>query len=148
MPEVPTLISAFAPVDGWCGVAALMCALSADASVMREILGAFTGETDRQRARRGAASALLALDRRSDRVSLRTIPGLILAEPRLESWPEGSMLHAKVALLGYARDAGASIGRLRLIVSTGNWTLASLNQQIEMLWMDELDLDAGGAARS
>jgi hypothetical protein len=47
--------------------------------------------------------------------------------------------NATVALLGFARDAAAPIGRLRLIVNTGNWTSASLNQQIEMLRVDEID---------
>lgn len=144
MDRRPTLVSAFTPPKGWIGVAALMTALNAEAPVLRRILTAFTDETEAQRATRGVATALLAVDRRADRSALRTVPGLIVAEPRLEAWPSGSMLHAKVALLGYAGDAEAPVGRLRLIVSTGNWTGESLNGQIDMLWMADVELaDAG-----
>ncbi len=148
MDRRPSLISAFTPPDGMVGVAALMTALNAEAPVLRSIFTAFTDETDAQRGMRGAATALLALDWRADRSTLRTVPGLVVAEPVPTAWSVGSMLHAKLALLGYAADAEAPIGWLRLIVSTGNWTAASMNQQIDMLWMCDINLADAGDRRS
>jgi hypothetical protein len=51
------------------------------------------------------------------------------------------MLHAKVALLGFAEDAEAPISNIRLVVSTGNWTPASIDRQIEMLWIAGTDFN-------
>jgi hypothetical protein len=56
------------------------------------------------------------------------------------------MLHAKVALLGFARDPHSPISRVRVIVGTGNWTTASADHQIEMMW--NADIPLGGRADS
>lgn len=142
-----SLLTAFTPPDGWTGVAGLLCALNAEAPVMESLLQAFTGEREGQRERRGSATALLFLDRCTERNGLRTIPGLHVADPLLSAWSKDAMLHAKVALLGFGSDARAEIGRLRLIVSTGNWTTASLRQDIDMIWVADLELAAADAGQ-
>jgi hypothetical protein len=142
MNERRTMLTAFSPPGGLTGTAALLCALSADAPTLELLLSEFTGARKEQRRSRGVATALLALDGRTVRTELRKVAGLYVAEPVLASWPEGSMLHAKVALLGFSREPLEAPELVRLVVSTGNWTAASLSEHVDMLWIGDLDLNA------
>ena len=144
MSERRTIVTAFSPPAGLTGTSGLFCALSADASTLEALLSEFTGDGKPQRQIRGKATLTLALDRRSAPRDLRAVPGLCVAEPVLASWPEGSMLHAKIALLGFSRDPLGDPEVVRLVVSTGNWTAASLSEHIDMLWLVDLHLGSGG----
>ena len=48
------------------------------------------------------------------------------------------LLHAKVALLGFRHTSDARQWRLRLIVSTGNWTRQTLEESLDLAWRIDL----------
>ncbi|EYD74397.1 hypothetical protein Rumeso_04082 [Rubellimicrobium mesophilum DSM 19309] len=48
------------------------------------------------------------------------------------------LMHAKVALLGFRAVSEPKDWRLRLIVSTGNWTRATLDDSLDLAWTVEI----------
>jgi hypothetical protein len=71
------------------------------------------------------------------------IPGLHEFQPR--EVDTGSLLHAKVALLAFAPSRTGAPVHLRLAVLTANYTYTSARQQLELVWVVDLQLD--GSAR-
>lgn len=140
----------FAPRPGEHGTNALLCGLSADVPVLQRALGAFTSETPVERQASGLVRSLLLLDASSPRVPPTAVPGLLHLAPCLVTdWTERTtLLHAKVALLGFGASRCAATTRWRLIVSTGNWTEATWSRQalIDFFWKTEWALgDTTGA---
>ena len=53
-----------------------------------------------------------------------------------------SLLHAKVALLGFRHKEGLDRWQLRLLVSTGNWTRQTLEESLDLIWRIDIDSES------
>jgi hypothetical protein len=131
----------FAPGPGWFGTHMLLCGLSADTETLERMLAAFTGESKVERAATGLVRAVLMLDASSPPLSPLAVPGLQrLTHTALQAWTaQTSLMHAKVALLGFAEERFAAPTSFRLVVSTGNWTRETWGNgpQIDLFWSTE-----------
>ena len=144
--QPPPLSHLFEPPDGHLGSFGWLCGYSADAHFLNDAAERFTRRTKRRRAADGEVALGLILDSGAPRVSLVDAPG-VLHLP-LPTTGDFRLMHAKVALLGF-REIGRDGWRLRLVVSTGNWTRATLEEsldlacQFEVGW-DEIALEEAG----
>lgn len=133
----------FSPPTGLHGSHMLLCGLSADASTLERMLVAFSNETPAQRRASGLVRGLLMLDASSPISHAQPVAGLLQLFPVCKNeWRRRtSLMHAKVALLGFATSRFAAPQLWRLVVSTGNWTGAtwSSQTQIDMFWSTEWD---------
>ncbi|WP_243439377.1 hypothetical protein [Fundidesulfovibrio soli] len=118
-----------------------MCGFSADAKFLDAALERFSGLTSQRRELSGRVYLALMLDPRHPQISPTDAPGVLhLGYSGHRRFPF-NLLHAKVALLGYRKAADPSAWKLRLLVSTGNWTVQTLEESIDLAW--RTDLDAG-----
>jgi len=128
----------FSPAPEEYGTHLLICGLSADTETLERIVSAFTCETKVQRAASGVLRAVLALDASAPLLGPLTIPGLLqLAPCTSDDWTKKtSLMHAKVALMGFSKARFATPTSFRLVVSTGNWTRETWGNgsQIDMFW--------------
>lgn len=142
MNDIPALSDAFYPPKGFVGVAAMMAAMSADATVLEQVMQAFTGDSTAQRAARGVLTAALFVDAAEPIIEATSVPGLYQAPPGQRNlWRSTTvelLLHAKLAVLGFAVSPSAKIERLRLIIHTGNWTVQSAKRDIDLVWWCDL----------
>lgn len=136
----------FAPAPGRFGTHMLLCGLSADTETLERMLAAFTGESAVERAATGLVRAVLMLDASAPPLSPLAVPGLQrLTHTALDSWTaQTSLMHAKVALLGFAEERFAAPTSFRLVVSTGNWTGETWGSgaQIDLFWSTECEIGA------
>lgn len=136
----------FAPPLNQFGTHMLICGLSADTETLERIVASFTGESTVERAANGLIRAVLMLDASAPPMGALAVPGLQrLAHCVLERWSaQTSLMHAKVALLGFAEARFAAPTTFRLVVSTGNWTRETWGNgaQIDMYWSTECRVDA------
>ena len=134
----------FAPGPHFFGTHMLICGLSADAETLERIVSVFTGENKVQRAESGLLRSLLMLDASARLLSPLAVPGMLqLAPCAAADWSaQTSLMHAKVALMGFAKSRFAAPTTFRLVVSTGNWTRESWGSgsQIDMYWSTTCDL--------
>ncbi|MCX8012972.1 MAG: hypothetical protein N3A02_01620, partial [Rectinema sp.] len=56
------------------------------------------------------------------------------------------LLHAKVALLGFKHQENHDQWRLRLLVSTGNWTRQTLEESLDLIWRIDIDSESLGTS--
>lgn len=135
----------FAPPANKVGTHMLICGLSADTETLERAVAAFTGESTVERAATGLLRALLMLDASAPMLGPRAVPGMLqLAPSQVAQWQaQTTLMHAKVALLGFADEKFAEPDAFRLIVSTGNWTRESWGNgaQIDMFWSTDYHLD-------
>lgn len=129
-----TLLEVFEPPDGMCGHTAALVAMTAGEGFLDAAMERFTGLRARQRARLGRVMAYLMLDPHESETRTAVlrpgqVPGMHELQPR--SVPIGSLLHAKVALLGFSRTRTGPIAHLRLLVLTANFTYTSARHQLE-----------------
>lgn len=128
----------FAPMPGERGTHLLICGLSADVETLERAMAIFTGEEKIERAATGRLRGLLMLDASQPRPGPVAIPGLAgLAPCPVELWAKRtSLMHAKVALMGFAHEPFAAPTSFRLVVSTGNWTRETWGSQsqIDLFW--------------
>ncbi|MQA37045.1 hypothetical protein [Rugamonas aquatica] len=133
----------FTPPAGQYGTHMLVCGLSADIDVLERMMCAFTAEPQTQRAASGVVRALLMLDASSG-MSALPVPGMLkLRHCPLPEWSaQTTLMHAKVALLGFSSAPFAAPEMFRLLVSSGNWTGESWGNgaQIDMYWSCEYDI--------
>lgn len=132
------LESLFAPPPNQFGTHMLICGLSADIETLERIVAAFTEESKVQRAATGLLRSVLMLDASARLLSPLAVPGMLQLAPCAAAlWSEQtSLMHAKVALMGFADSRFAAPTSLRLVVSTGNWTRETWGNgsQIDMFW--------------
>ena len=126
-----------------------LCGYSADADFMNDAVERFTRQTMLSRAYAGNFALALMLDPGNPRVAPDAVPGLAhlpMLNPRAKPF---SLLHAKVALLGFSHESEPERWHLRLIVSTGNWTRETVEESLDLAWRVEIsstDLNAPDAA--
>ncbi len=136
----PSLLDLFsAPGDKRRGVFGLVCGLSADEQFMDNVLERFSGRSKSQRLHNGHFSLALFIDIHNK--PLYGLPGLTNPSPSRNISAKTRQMHAKVALLGFGESASGMPDYYRLIVSTGNWTKESINNQVNIVWHCDYDLN-------
>lgn len=136
MPEIAdcplSLLQHFdAPPDhrgsfGW------LCGYSADANFLNQAAERFTRETAVHRAQRGRTALALMLDPGQPAISPVDAPGVTHLPLRDAKLRPFRLLHAKVGLLGFRGVDDSAAWRLRLIISTGNWTGQTVEESIDL----------------
>lgn len=135
----PSLAQHFdAPKDhlghfGW------LCGYSADAPFLNDAAERFTRLTSAQRARLGRITLGVFLDPGNPAVTLLDAPGVAHLPIRDAAAKPFRLLHAKIALLGFRHAESSDHWRLRLIVSTGNWTRQTLEESLDIVWRIDID---------
>lgn len=123
----------FRAVFGW------MCGYSADAAFLDDALERFTRQTKAQRAYDARVWLALMLDPGNPRVSFSDAPGSAHLPFREGAAKPFALQHAKVALLGFRGTEDPACWRVRLLVSTGNWTRQTLEESLDLAWCIEVD---------
>lgn len=147
--SVKTLLDIFVPPEGMVGHSAVLVAMTATEEFLEDAVQRFTGLGSRQRAELGNVLLYLMLDghasaARSQVFSPGRIPGLHEFQPRTVD--PRSLLHAKMALFGFAASRTGAPIHLRFAVLTANFTYSSARRQLELVWTVDVPLD--GTARA
>lgn len=133
----------FSPPQGEHGTHLLICGLSSDTETLERALTVFSNETPAQRGARGVVRGLLLIDASNRQSQMQPVPGLLQLAPCLkDAWRDRTtLMHAKVALMGFGPSTLGAPRRWRLIVSTGNWTAETWGRQaqIDLFWTTEWD---------
>lgn len=137
-----SLVHLFEPPDGFAGRFGWVCGYSADAAFVDRAAERFTHLTAARRAFAGEIVLAAMLDPGNPQISPIDVPGMLHLPLRSDAKTEFKLLHAKVALLGFAHERDAEHWYLRLIVSTGNWTRQTLEESLDLAWQVDLDRDA------
>ncbi|WP_375757292.1 hypothetical protein [Corallococcus exercitus] len=144
-----TLLDIFVPPEDMFGYGAALVAMTGAEDFLEEAVQRFTGLRPRQRAELGNVFVHLMLDGHASSSRLQVfppgrIPGLHEFQPRATN--PGSLLHAKVALLAFARNRMGVPVHLRLAVMTANFTYTSARQQLELVWTVDVPLEGTAPA--
>lgn len=147
MSKLETLLDAFAPPEGMVGHSAVLVAMTGEEDFLDELMQRFTRLRALQRSQLGLVTVYLMLDphgtpARTGVFPPGRIPGLHELTPR--SVDPASLLHAKLGLLAFSSSRAGSPARLRLVITTANFTYASAKQQLELVWT--LDVPTGEAS--
>lgn len=150
MPEITemSLAQHFAAPDEYIGEFGWVCGYSADAAFMDLAAERFTTENAAARAAGGCRRLGLLLDPVNPQLTSAAAPGVLHFGATRADLPF-RLLHAKVAVLGFRQLGNATDWQLRVLVSTGNWTRATLDGNIDLVWRVDIDsrlLDATNAA--
>lgn len=133
----PSLAQHFEAPDDFIGCFGWMCGYSADSGFLDDAVERFTRRRDAQRAYEGRIAIALMLDPSNPQITPMEVPA-VLHLP-MNDVPPFRLLHAKVALLGFRHLSDARQWRLRLIVSTGNWTRQTLEESLDLAWRIDLN---------
>lgn len=129
-----SLLQYFQAPDGYSGCFGWLCGYSADVDFMAGAIERFSGRTKSQLEVEGKFYMAMMLDPGNEQLSPVAVPGLAhLGILDLDKKPF-ALLHAKVALLGFQSENSADEFVLRLIVSTGNWTRATVESSLDLVW--------------
>ncbi len=131
-----SLAQHFEAPDDFAGCFGWLCGYSADAGFLDDAVERFTRRTHAQRAYEGRLSLALMLDPSNPQILPTEVSG-VLHLP-MNSAPPFRLLHAKVALMGFRHTSDERQWRLRLIVSTGNWTRQTLEESLDLAWRIDL----------
>ncbi|PXW93904.1 hypothetical protein C7444_117110 [Sphaerotilus hippei] len=134
-----SLVQYFDAPDDYRSSFGWMCGYSADPAFLNEAVERFTRETLGQRAHRGQVSLALLLDPGHPAIEPVEVPGLAHLPLKRTTKRPFRLLHAKVALLGFRHESGNGRWRLRLIVSTGNWTRQTIEESLDLAWCIDID---------
>jgi hypothetical protein len=145
-----TILEVFEPPDGLVAHSAVLVAMTGAQDFLEDALVRFTGLKARQRAELGVTNAYLLLDPHSgpSRTTVfgpHVLPGLYELQPRPVD--PSSLLHAKLALLAFARRGTGAPASLRLAVLTANFTYTCAKHQLELAWVLDVPLDGTASAR-
>ena len=132
----PSLAQLFEAPDDFRGIFGWLCGYSGDAAFFRSAIERFSHASHNSRAESGNVCLAVMLDPHNRQISHVDVPGL--AHLLFKENPERPfrLLHAKVAILGFANSEDWMI---RLIVSTGNWTQQTLEENLDLAWHVEIE---------
>lgn len=133
-----SLAQHFEAPDDFVGCFGWLCGYSADAEFLDDAVERFTRQTRNQRAYGGRIALALMLDPGNPNVSLMDAPGVLHLPIKDPGHKPFALLHAKVAVLGFRHIKDARDWQLRLLVSTGNWTRATLEDNLDLVWRSDL----------
>src|SRR4051812_39826789 len=131
-----SLAQHFEAPEDFLGSFGWLCGFSADVGFLDDAVERFTRRTHAQRAYEGRIAMALLLDPSNPQIPPKDVPG-VLHLPVNGVLPF-RLLHAKVALIGFRHTSDARQWRLRLIVSTGNWTRQTLEESLDLAWRIDL----------
>lgn len=133
MIEGKNFLDMFIPPADYTTELAIGTTMSQNTDALELIMQALTGKgvSQLKTVERGIKFVLI-YDNTSPIVECQKLGGLFPI--RLSN--KNRLLHAKMALIKYKKGANTLY---RLIVMTGNFTMASLNQQIEMIWSHDYE---------
>lgn len=129
----------FEAPDGFVGCFGWLCGYSADAAFLDIAAERFMGLTLPRRAHGGRIGLAVMLDPGNPQIAVLAAPGVLHLPMKPMLVKPFKLLHAKVALLGFSEADAGERWRLRLIVSTGNWTRATQDQNIDLAWALDLN---------
>jgi hypothetical protein len=135
-----SLAQLFEAPDEYVGTFGWLSGYSADAAFLNDAAERFTRQTQRQRAYAGKVSLAMMLDPGNPQISCVDAPGVLHLLAKRQETPF-NLMHAKVALLGFQRRSEQRHWRLRLIVSTGNWTRQTVEESLDLAWWIDLSSD-------
>ena len=130
----PSLAQHFDAPEDYTGHFGWLCGYSADALFLDDATERFTRLTHSQRAHQGRIALAALLDPGNPPISLPDAPGAAHLPIIDYAKKPFRLLHAKVALLGFRHQENHSQWRLRLLVSTGNWTRQTLEESLDLIW--------------
>jgi hypothetical protein len=138
------LLDVFVPPQGMVGYGAALVAMTGAEDFLEAAVQRFCGLRPRQRAELGQVLVYLMLDGHASPSRQQVfppgrIPGLHEFQPRPVA--PGSLLHSKLALLGFSRNRTANPTHLRLAAITANFTYESARRLLELVWTVDLPLD-------
>lgn len=125
-----SLAQLFEPPEDHQGVFGWLCGYAADSGFLDDAVERFSGLSQAQRAHQGRVQFALMLDPGNPQILPTEAPGVLHLPVRSSPLPF-ALLHAKVAVLAFRRGEHY---RLRLIVSTGNWTRQTLEESLDLAW--------------
>ena len=131
-----SLAQHFEAPDDFVGCFGWVCGYSADGGFLDDAVDRFTRRMHAQRAYEGRIAIALMLDPGNPQITPKEVPGVMHLP--LTGVPPFRLLHAKLALLGFRHTLDARQWRLRLIVSTGNWTRQTLEDSLDLAWRIDL----------
>jgi hypothetical protein len=145
----PSLAQHFDAPEEYTGYFGWICGYSADAYFLAAAAERFTRLTHTQRADQGSIALAVFLDPSNPRVSLSAVPGVAHfgIKYSLDNHLDKPfrLLHAKVALLGFRHQGDPKQWKLRLLVSTGNWTRQTLEESLDLVW--RVDISSGSLSK-
>lgn len=127
--ERTTILSCFTPPEGFEGNFGWVCGFTANATVLEEMADRFTSGVRRPR-------PSLAAFLHPTSFHYPVLRGVSVPFRRSSASWSFNLLHAKVALLHFVGPHGS---RLRLVVSTGNWTYDPMSTSLDLFWIVEWD---------
>jgi len=133
-----SLAQHFAAPDDYVGEFGWVCGYSADAAFMDIAAERFSTENASARAVSGCIRLGLLLDPGNPQLTSAAAPGVMHFPVKRRDLPF-LLLHAKVAVLGFRRLDSPKDWQLRVLVSTGNWTRATLEGNIDLAWRVDID---------
>ena len=131
-----SLAQHFEAPDDFIGCFGWVCGYSADGGFLDDAVERFTRRIHAQRAYEGRIAIALMLDPSNPQITPKEVPGVMHLP--MTGVPPFRLLHAKLALLGFRHTSDARQWRLRLIVSTGNWTRQTLEESLDLAWRIDL----------
>lgn len=135
----PSLSQLFDAPEGFVGNFGWLCGYSADAAFLDNAVERFMRQSQPQRAHIGKIVLGVMLNPGNPQISPVDVPGVMHLPYIKSAHKPFRLLHSKVALLGFRSVGDPSQWLLRLIISTGNWTRATLEQNLDLAW--HLDID-------
>jgi hypothetical protein len=135
--STPSLLRLFEPPENHYGQFGWVCGFSADAGFLDSAAERFTGKSASLRARQGQVVLGVMLDPFHEPISVLDAPGVADLPLRIRPGEAFRLMHAKIALLGF-RGRSAN-WRLRVIVTTGNWTQQTLEDSLDLAWCFDVD---------
>lgn len=130
-----SLAQHFEAPDDFVGYFGWICGYSADARFLNDAAERFMRKISSvRRTKVGSITMAIMLDPGNPYISLIDAPGVLHLPMLAPEKKAFSLLHAKVALLGFRHNSDANKWRLRLIVSTGNWTRETLEDSLDLVW--------------
>lgn len=129
----PSLAHLFEAPEEYCGEFGWLCGYSADARFLNDAIERFVQQTLHQRSHVGRIALALLIDPGNLQISPIEVPGVIHLPINIDKKPF-NLLHAKVAVLGFRHTKDSQRWRVRLIVSTGNWTRETLEETLDLAW--------------
>lgn len=135
-----SLARLFEPPEGFRGHFGWICGYSADSTFLDLAAEFFTRLSPARRAHAGVVTLVAMLDPGNEQIQPVEVPGVLHLPYRERGAISFRLLHAKVALLGFASESSEAPGLLRLIVSTGNWTRQSLEKNLDLAWHTDINI--------
>lgn len=143
-----TILDVFEPPENRVAHSAVLVAMTGSKDFLEDALVRFTGLKAKQRAELGITNTYLLLDAQMTAARTRVfapheLPGLHELQPR-DVAP--ALLHAKLALMAFARTRTGEPTDLRLVVMTANFTYTCAKQQLELVWVVDVALGEASPA--